>query len=382
MRQFIAPLALAQQRAGFDVRCACTPGPHWDELISRGLNMVPVEVARSASPLKAAGAILRIRRSLLRERPDVLHVHTPIASMIGRLAGWLAGVPVIVYTAHGFYLHDRMKPLQRRLHVLLERAFGCFNHYLFCVSAEDCRTAIRERIARRGRVHFVGNGADPRRFDPVAHGSEARGRIRAEFSIPEDATVISIMGRLVREKGHLEFFEAARRIAASRAGVHFLVIGDTVTSEHDDAKAAIMRRARQIDSSRVHFTGLRDDVPELLAATDIFCLPSHREGMPVSVIEAMMMGLPVVATRIRGCRELVSDGEHGFLVEPGDAGQLEGALRFLVDHSDVARAMGASGRSRALRRCDERRILQRQLAILNSIHRAEGLMDELRGSLT
>lgn len=367
MRQFIAPLALAQQREGDDVRCACSPGPHGEELRAMGVRMVPLPIARSANPLKALQGVLRISEYLRRERPDVLHVHTPVASMIGRVAGWLAGIPHIVYTAHGFYFHDRMPAGKRRLHVLLERIFGRLNDCLLCVSREDCRTAVREGIARRDRVFFVGNGADPRKFDAALRQGPARDAVRRELEIPPTARVIAIMGRMVREKGYLEFFEAAERLAGAWPDVHFLAVGDTVVSEHDDAKASIMDLARRIDKKRVHFTGLRDDVPRLLAATDIFCLPSHREGMPVSIIEAMMMGIPVIATRIRGCRELVRDGQDGLLVEPGNAAELEGALRHLLAHPERARAMGQSGRVRACAGFDERAILRRQVRLVRRL---------------
>jgi glycosyltransferase involved in cell wall biosynthesis len=176
------------------------------------------------------------------------------------------------------------------------------------------------------------------------------------------------MGRMVREKGYGEFFAAARGLAQRFPAVHFLVIGDTVVSEHDDAKAEIVRAASVPElNDRVHFTGLRRDIPELLAATDVFVLPSHREGMPVSILEAMMMSLPVVATRIRGCREEVVDGETGFLVRAGNAEELEGAIAHLLAHPERARTMGEAGRERALDLFEEGRVMENQLAIYRRV---------------
>src|SRR5690606_23361994 len=101
VRQFIAPVALALSEAGYDVQCACTRGPHWEELAAMGVRMIDVPMARSANPLKAMRSVLALRKVLRREKIEVLHVHTPVAAMVGRLAGWMAGVPIIVYTAHG-----------------------------------------------------------------------------------------------------------------------------------------------------------------------------------------------------------------------------------------------------------------------------------------
>lgn len=366
VRQFIAPLALALENAGYDVRCACTRGPHWEELRQMGVNMVEMPIARSANPLRAAKSVWRLYKWLRRDKPRILHVHTPVASMIGRLAGWMARVPVVVYTAHGFYFHENMPKRQHCLHVLLEKFFGRFTGYLFCVSAEDARAARRLKLARRGRIFFTPNGADPNRFHDAAISSEKKTALRETLNIPRHAPVISIMGRLVREKGYAEFFQAAAELAKRHPNLHFLVIGDTVVSEHDDAKAAILRQAARL-GERVHFTGLRRDIPELLAISSVFCLPSHREGMPVSIIEAMLMGAPVVATRIRGSRELIRDGEDGLLVAPRSAAELEDALEYMIENPAIARKLAGSAYRRARTLYDERKTLARQVRLYNAI---------------
>lgn len=365
MRQFIAPLALAQQRAGYEVLCACAPGPHWNELKSMGLTMLPIRIERTASPLSAIRSVLEIAYLLRDHMPDIIHVHTPIASMIGRLGAFVARMPCVVYTVHGFYFHDRMSRPRRFFHIALERIFAPLTDYVFCVSKEDHATALRLHIGRRRRTFYVGNGANPARFCPTLR--EKRGEIRAQFSIPDDAIVITIVGRLVHAKGFAEFFAAAKILAARFPAAHFLVIGDTPTSEHDDAKRDVLRLADGLPAGRVHFLGMRNDVERLLAASDIFCLPSHREGLPVSVIEAMMMALPIVATRIRGCRELIRDRVDGLLVEPRDARQLAKALTTLIERPALAKKLGDNARKRALVHFNEEKVLARQLRICGRI---------------
>lgn len=329
-----------------------------------GVRMVEMPVARSANPLRALASGWRLYRWLKKERPTVLHVHTPVASMIGRFAGWLARVPLIVYTAHGFYFHDRMEEKQYRRHVRLERFFCRFQDALFCVSREDAQTAVRLKLSKRRNTFFVSNGVDPERFNRHRLSHEALAKCRDELGVPDGAPVIAIMGRMVREKGYIEFFQAARHLAPEFPQVRFLVIGDTVTSEHDSAKEEILRHAESRElKGRVHFTGLRRDIPELLAVATIFCLPTYREGMPVSILEAMAMELPVVTTNIRGCREEVLDGRTGFLVEPQDVEQLHGALRTLLRRPGVARRLGQAGRERVLKHFREDVLLDYQAAL-------------------
>jgi glycosyltransferase involved in cell wall biosynthesis len=218
-------------------------------------------------------------------------------------------------------------------------------------------------------VKRIGNGVDVRgRFNPETIPERARGALRYAFDLDATEPVVAMIGRLVREKGYFEFFEAAAKLREEDPGIRFLCIGDTVTSEHDDAKAAILERVEALGlRDAVRFAGLRSDIPELLSLCTVYCLPSWREGMPRSIIEAMALEKPVVATRIRGCREEVVDGETGFLVPVRDAEALAGALGYLLRHPLVARQFGKAGRQRALRLYDERKVLERQWRVLTRL---------------
>jgi len=177
----------------------------------------------------------------------------------------------------------------------------------------------------------------------------------------QGAVVIVMTGRLVAEKGYPELFRAMAGLDA-----HLWVAGDRLASDHADAIDAALARLEADPSlkARVHLLGQRDDIADLLRAADIFTLPSHREGMPRSIIEAMMTGLPVVATDIRGCREEVIDGETGVLVPVDDPTRLREALARLAGDPDLRRNMGDAGRDRALALYDETRVIARQLDLL------------------
>ena len=210
-----------------------------------------------------------------------------------------------------------------------------------------------------GRIEVIGNGVDPDRFGPGT--PQRRAALRTALATPQDAVVIAVVARLVAEKGYPELLRAMEKVDA-----HLWIAGSRLDSERaraiDDALAAVA--ADEDLRRRVHLLGERDDVPELLAAADLFVLPSHREGMPRSIIEAMMTGLAVVATDIRGSRELVEDGVTGRLVPVGDGPALAVALAELAGDADRRQTFGAAGRARALACHDERRIHDRQLEIL------------------
>lgn len=376
--KFLAPLCFHMQERGFEVCAAATESEFMEPLRRRGLRCVDLPISRSMD----VGAHLRSYRQLsawlAREPFDIVHVHTPIAALIGRMAAWRRRVPIRIYTAHGFYFHEAMPPAKRAFHVGLERFGGMLDHYLFTQSDEDRRTALRLGIARKGRALTIGNGIDITRFDPDRFDAKARRAKRRELGLPEEARVLAIIGRLVREKGYFELFEAARELARAREDFRLLVIGGALESDYDDSTQALMARVGELGiADRIVFAGPRKDVPECLMTADVFTLPSYREGMPRSVIEAMAMGLPVVATDIRGCREEVVDGETGYLVPARQSGPLAACcLELLGDPARAAR-MGAAGRERARAVFDERLVLERQMDVYRQLI-AERLPQKLK----
>lgn len=371
VRNFLSPLVRFLMEKGCDVQVACSRGPHFEELRGWGFQMVEIPLRRSKNALSHARAAWALYKHLRKCPVDVLHVHTPIAALIGRVVGRLAGTPVIVYTAHGFYFHDNMPPWKRRAHIAMEWFGALWEDYLFTQSGEDAVTALETGIEKPGRVRRIGNGVDVTgRFNPERIAPEALDERRRELDLPEGRPVVAMIGRMVREKGYFEFFEAAARIRRESPDALFLCIGDTVTSEHDDAKADILRRVDDLglrDATR--FAGLRPDIPELLSLCDVYCLPSWREGMPRSIIEAMAVGKPVVATNIRGCREEVVDGATGFLVPVRDPEALAGAVNYLIQHPEAARRMGQAGQARARILYDENKVLERQWRVFRSLVR-------------
>ena len=232
-------------------------------------------------------------------------------------------------------------------------------------SQEDKETALSKRIIAAENIKVIGNGVDPNKFKPL--GIKQKNLIRSEFDIPKDAIVIGIICRMVREKGIVELLKAGIGLADRFPNLYFLFVGGRIASERGARLDREWQVAKNSLGARLIATGFRYDTPRLLTAMDVFCLPSWREGMPRSIIEAMMIGLPVVATNIRGCREEVVVGKTGYLVPPKHIGELQNALRTLIEDKTLRTKMGALGRKRALKLYDERKILSLQIKMISEL---------------
>lgn len=362
LQHFMLPLIDGMVGAGWDVTAVCSDGIHVRPLREKGYRIVTVPIARSFNVVSHIFSFMRLLRLFRRERYDVLHAHTPIAALIARVAGRFAGIPLIVYTAHGFYFHDEMPGWKRRLFIVLERLGGRFTDLLFTQSAEDAAAAVVEGIASEQNVVAIGNGVDPDRFDPQRMADAAV--VKRGLGIPEQAPVVGIIGRMVREKGYQEFLDAAMDLAHDYPKVCFLQVGGRLDSDHDGPVERALADAKDVLGPRLVLAGYQEDTPTMLAAMDVFCLPSYREGMPRTIIEAMMMAKPVVATNIRGAREEVVHGVTGLLVPIRDANALAQAFHWCLDNPTEAERMGQAGRKRACELYDESRIVSLQIATI------------------
>ena len=221
--------------------------------------------------------------------------------MYGRIVGRLAGVPVVVNTVHGLYASADDRRTKRLVVYALEALAARFSHAELVQNPEDVELLRRYRIVPRRKLTYLGNGVDLVRFDRNRLPPGTRESVRAELGVDDDDVVIGIVGRLVAEKGYPELFEAVRALGPRCV----LVVAGPDDPEKADALDRTDHRATP-EPTACASSGMRDDVERLYAAMDVFALPSHREGFPRAAMEAAAMGLPIVATDIRGCRQVVS----------------------------------------------------------------------------
>jgi len=369
----LRPLVLALREAGAEVHVACTPGGVSERLAAEGVPVKPVRIARKILSPRHLVSLVQLARLIRRERYDFVHVHTPIAAAIGRAAARLSGTrPVVLYTTHGFYFHDRMRPCLRRILIWQERLFGRLcTDFLFTVSPEDHATALRERIIDADRTHCLSSlGVDLERFDL----SSPQSLRRTDLGISDADSVVAYVGRLVREKGVLDLLEAIGLVRERVPGIRLVVIGDTLASDRGRGVQSEIRNliAAHGLEKNVVFLGFRGDVPSLLRLVDIFALPSYREGMPLTILEAMAAGKPVVTTNVRGCREEVVNGLTGIIVAPRDPRSLSEAILSLLVAPERAKAMGLAGRAHVEKAFDQRRVLDEEVEAYRRLAKRHG----------
>lgn len=360
---FLGPLMRGLRRAGWHVEFACADGPFAARLRAEGFTHRALPLSRSISPLNNGRALLELAGTLRSRHVDVVHTHTPVGGIVGRGAAALSACRTVVHTFHGLpFTAHRLEPLERAF-LAAERLVAPRTTWWFSQARADADRAVELGIARRGRVTVIGNGVDVERFRPDA---EDRVAVRDAFGIGEAEPVLIVVARLVREKGILDLADALLRLRAP-SRLRVLVVGDALPSD----RTSIVRELAVhpvAKSSHVIWErlGHRDDVERVLRAADLFVLPSHREGLPRSVIEALASGLPVVATDIPGCRELV-DGGLGRLVPVGAPHALAEAIGALIADRSALLQMGSAARQRALERHDESRIVEAQVELLRSL---------------
>ena len=359
LEHFLLPLIDGMRDVGWEVTAICSNGPAISRLRERGYVIEPINIERSFSLPRHISSTLALVRLFKAHKFDVVHVHTPVAALIGRIAARIAGVPMVVYTAHGFYFHNGMPGWKRSVFVALEWVAGRLTDLLFCQSNEDSLDAVKSGICPADRVLTIGNGVSTTDFDPDRVGD---GRaIRAKLGIPPEAFVVGLIARQVREKGIGEFLQGVVELSSKHSNLWAIIVGERLRSDHTQGVSQDLNDALVKMSGRLVLTGPRSDIPELLSAINLFCLPSWREGMPRTIIEAMMMAKPVVATNIRGSREEVVDGETGLLVPVRSPDQLAAAIEAFILSPDLAKRAGQAGRVRALNLYDEAKVVDLQI---------------------
>lgn len=365
----LKPLIQRSMKEGYEVHSACTDTGtgRFERLEKEGLTMINIPIDRAISPVKNLKSIYALYKLMKREKYDIVHVHTPIAALLGRVAARLAGVKHIIYTAHGFYFHGEMSKGQYKLFYNIEKYAARFlTDWLLLQSREDYQLALEDNFLPKDRIIHLSNGVNvTNKFNISRFSSEELMKARSNLNLKDDDFVFAFIGRLVREKGIFELLEAFKKVNAENKKAKLLLIGGLLESERD--QESYHKINNYLTHEDVYHLGFRKDIPELLAISDTFVLPSYREGLPRSIIEAMAMGKPIIATDIRGCREEVFDGENGFLVEKGSSDSLFEAMRKISSDSEIGNKFGRKSRIIAEELFDEAKVLEKQMHLFNQL---------------
>ncbi|HEX8272052.1 MAG TPA: glycosyltransferase family 4 protein [Longimicrobiaceae bacterium] len=330
---------------GYEVHALTSPGEELDAFGAReGIPVHTVEMRREITPLHDLGALRRIVAAIRRVRPDVVHAHTPKGGLLGMLAAAAAGVPVRVYHMRGLPMMTAGGK-RRALLRATERLSCSLAHQVICVSHSLREVAVAGGLCPPEKIRVLaggsGNGVDSAgTYSPERWSAEERRGLRARWGIPEGATVLGFVGRIVRDKGVAELAEAWRSLREAHPELHLLMVGPA--EPQDPLPAAVLDALRA--DPRVHLAGMQPSAAPFYAIMDLLALPTYREGFPNALLEAGAMELPVVATRIPGCVDAVVEGVTGRLVEARDAAALEEALRGYVADPALRAAHGRAAR--------------------------------------
>lgn len=295
-------------------------------------------LVREISPWNDLRAFVGLWRLFRRTKPDIVHTHSSKAGILGRWAAWMAGVPCIFHTAHGFGFHDYQKPAVRAFFVWIERVTRPITTKTVMVSSDNARRAEAAGIVRRGDWILTREGINTADFleDRPRRASLAR------WGVPEGRIVVGMVACFKPQKSPVDFVDAAALVLEREPNTQFVMAGD------GELRGAVESRISQHGIGD-HFTllGWVDDMPELYRNLDVFVLTSLWEGQPCVFAEAMASGLPIVATAADGAREAIIDGETGFVHERRDVQGVAESIALLVGNGPLRRTMGDAGRTRA-----------------------------------
>jgi glycosyltransferase involved in cell wall biosynthesis len=358
--KFALPLMNNLREKGWDVSVCATDSGYRTRLVEQGFLVHDITIPRSLAPTKLIKAFICLIKLMKTEKPDCIHVHTPIAAILARVAGKISGVPNIVYTLHGLYMKPPFLQLEKWI---------C-NHctdYIFTVNEEDKAYLISHQFIAKDKIRSInGVGIDTEVFNPNTITDACKQKLKTELGLT-NKPVIGFVGRLVREKGIIELIDAFIKVHQNQP-CQLLMIGSASLNERDTKTAEVFKQKLKEHNLEhdVILTGHRDDIPQVLSVMDLFVLPSYREGMPVSLLEAMSMQLPVIATNIRGCREEVIP-QTGILVPVEDHVSLSLAIEKLLNDKTTAATMGIEGRKRVIQYFSTEQAVEKQMQIFNEI---------------
>jgi len=363
---FRRSLAAALHAAGHEVLCVSPPGPFGERLVAElGVRWQPAPMERrSLNPVREVALLRWLAALMSRERVDLVHSFTIKSAVYGSLAARLAsraeGVPARVNAVAGMgyvFISDDLKArvLRPVVRLLMRIALGGPGARLVLQNPDDVALFERARLVDPSRVRLIpGSGVDCSRYHERSGPRAAGGAFR-----------VLLACRLLWDKGLAEFVEAARDLRSQGRNIEFILAG---TSDPGNPAAVPESLVRAwAGEGIVQWLGHVEDMPKLLQSVDAVALPSYREGLPKSLIEAAACGLPLVTTDVPGCREVVEDGVDGLVVHVKDGPALAAAIARLQDDPALAQRLGAAARRKALDRFDERIVLRRTMDVYREL---------------
>ena len=334
---------------GFIVHCISSPGPELDNIVkSENVKIHPVLINRNISIYKDIISIYKIYCIIKKINPHIVHAGTPKGGFLGIISAYLASIQNRLYISHGLRLSNIKGPTRRILY-FTEKLACRLATKVYCVSKSLRDQYIKLHLCEDFKLSVPLNGSingvdGKTRYNPRTRQTE-RITIRMKLNITNDSVVIGFVGRIVKDKGFNELIQAWEILKPKRSDLHLLIVGPYET---EDPVSLSVRNIIETHP-HIHLIGAVSNPAPYYAAMDVYVLPSYREGLPTTVLEASSMELPVVATRVTGCIDAVVDNYSGILVEVREPNELAKALQFYYENPAKRILHGKNGRERVMR---------------------------------
>jgi glycosyltransferase involved in cell wall biosynthesis len=362
-QKYVYYLATHLPKDEYDVAVACgTGGPLIAALREAGIEVYPLpNLTREIDPIRDLSALVDLFRLIRKKRPHLVHANSSKAGILGRLASRLAGVPVVIFTAHGFVLNEPLGFLKKSIFHAIEHIGGILSDLIITVSEKDRQLAISCGIMKPGKVVRIHNGLD-------LAWRIVNQKSKTDFGFNDNDILVGTVANFYPTKGLPFLIKAVPEIQKVFPQTRVVLVGD------GKLKPELERLASKLGvSDSIIFTGQREDVSEILSVLDIFVLPSVKEGLPYALLEAMAARKPVVATAVGGVPEAVVDGETGFLVPAANPEALASSVIKLLQNPELARGMGEAGHRRVLTYFTVERMVMETKDIYRRILKEKGI---------
>lgn len=330
---------------GFDVIGVSSTGEALKDVErNEGVPTVAIEMTRTISPFKDLLALIKLIRLFIKEKPEIVHTHTPKAGLLGMMAARITQVPHRLHTVAGMPLTVATGAKRQLLSQMERLTYACATK-VYPNSYGLKKIILDEKFTSSRKLKVIGygssNGIDTAEFDPVSVTQETKSKIRKELGIKDEDFVFLFVGRMVKDKGINELIEAFQRVYSDHSNTHLVLVGNF--ERHLDPLLPETEQAIE-NHTNIHAVGYQKNVIEFFALADVLTFPSYREGFPNVVMQAAAMQLNCIVSDINGCNEIIKEGENGWIVPVQRADKLAGRMEWCLQNRTCSYQMGLKGR--------------------------------------
>ncbi len=338
----------------FEVTAISSPGIELDELSSEGVSIRRVNMTRKITPLQDVKALMELYRIFKAIKPDIVHTHTPKAGLLGMLAAWMARVPIRLHTVAGLPLMER-KGVERSMLEGIEKFTYSLAHKVYPNSQGLKNFILQKKMAEPTKVEVLANGSSNginTQFFKVNDEIEKEGHsLKNLLKVKEGEIIFLFVGRLVADKGINELIKAFDSLSRKYPTSRLILVGSMEEDLDPISDESLMMLKR---NTRIIQTGFKKDIRPYLHLSNIFVLPTYREGFPNVVLQAGCFHLPSIVTDINGCNEIIEDGLNGLIIPPKSTERLQEAMIKLLEQTELRAQMASQARAMILRKYEQK----------------------------